>query len=109
MGPAIGPGVVRVAEMARRGQDPGAPQTLPARTRCSACHHSADPMALNASERADFFGGADWDVLDGEGRYLGTPTLPPRFRVFRITADAVLGAARDEDGVERVVRLELRR
>lgn len=69
----------------------------------------ADPMALNASERADFFGGPAWDVLDGEGRYLGTLALPPRFRVFRITDAAILGAVRDDDGVERVVRLALRR
>ena len=70
---------------------------------------SIDPMALNASERSDFFGGSTWDVLEGDGRYAGSIELPRRFRVFRIIDDAIYGAARDEDGVEQVVRLRLRR
>lgn len=68
-----------------------------------------DPMAINAPDRADFFGGPVWDVLDHEGRFLGTLTLPARFRIFRITADYIYGAARDESGIERILRLRLYR
>lgn len=68
-----------------------------------------DPMAINAAERSDFFGGATWDVLEGDGSYAGSIELPPRFRVFRISNGAIYGAARDEDGVERVMRLVLQR
>ncbi|HSA54704.1 MAG TPA: 6-bladed beta-propeller [Gemmatimonadaceae bacterium] len=68
-----------------------------------------DPMAINAPDRAEFFGGDTWDVLDGDGRWLGTIELPGRFRIMRITDDAIYGAARDDDGVERVLRLRLRR
>lgn len=68
-----------------------------------------DPMAINAPDRAEFFGGTTWHVLDGDGRFLGSIELPKRFRIFRIADDAVYGAARDDDGVERVLRLRLRR
>lgn len=68
-----------------------------------------DPMAVNAPDRADFFGGTTWDVLDRDGVRLGSIAMPPRFRIFRITSDAIYGAARDDDGVEHVVRLRLRR
>ncbi|MEO7964553.1 MAG: hypothetical protein ABIT38_11685 [Gemmatimonadaceae bacterium] len=68
-----------------------------------------DPLALNASDRSDFFGGARRDVLDGSGRYLGTITLLDRLRIFRIVGDAIYGAQRDDDGVEHVVRLRLTR
>jgi hypothetical protein len=40
---------------------------------------------------------------------MGTLVLPSRFRIFRIVDDAIYGAARDENGVERVLRLRLRR
>ena len=70
---------------------------------------SIDPMAINAAERSDFFGGSTWDVLEGDGSYAGSIELPPRFRIFRVTDDAIYGAARDEDGVEQVLRLALRR
>jgi hypothetical protein len=33
--------------------------------------------------------------------------LPPRFRILRMKDDAIYGAARDVDGVERIVRLRL--
>lgn len=68
-----------------------------------------DPMAVNAPDRAEFFGGTTWHILDGDGRFLGAIELPRRFRIFRITGDAIYGAARDDDGVERVLRLRLRR
>jgi hypothetical protein len=70
---------------------------------------SIDPMAVNAPDRPDFFGGPLWDILDRDGRYMGTLRLPPRFRIFRILGDAIYGAARDENGVERILRLRLQR
>jgi hypothetical protein len=70
---------------------------------------SIDPMAINAPDRPDFFGGPVWDVLDRDGRFMGTLVLPSRFRIFRIVDDAIYGAARDENGAERVLRLRLRR
>jgi hypothetical protein len=66
-----------------------------------------DPMAINAPDRADFLGGSSWHVLDSTGAFLGKLELPPRFRPFRIMENAVYGAARDDDGVERVMRLRL--
>ena len=68
---------------------------------------SIDPMALNAPDRADFLGGSTWHVLEPSGAFRGAMELPRRFRIFRMTDDAILGAARDDEGVERVVRLKL--
>jgi hypothetical protein len=68
---------------------------------------SIDPMAINAPDRADFLGGPTWHVMDSSGGYLGSVDLPRRFRIFRFGADAVYGAARDDNGVERVIRLTL--
>ena len=69
---------------------------------------SIDPMALNAPDRADFLGGSTWHVLDSSGAFMGAIDLPRRFRIFRMAEDAVYGAARDDDGVERILRLGLR-
>lgn len=68
---------------------------------------SIDPMAINAPDRADFLGGSTWHVLDRSGVFLGAVELPRRFRIFRVTRDALYGAARDDDGVERIVRLRI--
>ena len=68
---------------------------------------SIDPMALNAPDRADFLGGSTWHVLEPSGAFRGAIELPRRFRIFRMTDDAIFGAARDDDGVERIVRLRL--
>jgi hypothetical protein len=68
---------------------------------------SIDPMAINAPDRADFLGGSTWHVLDSSGAFRGAIQLPRRFRIFRMTDDAIYGAARDDDGVERIVRLRL--
>ena len=70
---------------------------------------SIDPMAINAPDRADFLGGATWHVLDSTGEFMGAIEMPRRFRSFRMTDDAIYGAARDDDGVERIVRLRLNR
>ena len=68
-----------------------------------------DPMALNAPDRADFLGGSTWHVLDRDGVFLGAIEMPPRFRIFRILPDAIYGAARDSNDVERILRLRLNR
>lgn len=68
---------------------------------------SIDPMAINAPDRADFLGGSTWHVLDSSGSFLGAIRLPRRFRIFRMTNTAIYGAARTDDGVERIVRLRL--
>ena len=70
---------------------------------------SIDPMAINAPDRADFLGGSTWHVLDSTGEFMGAIEFPPRFRPFRITDDAIYGAARDDDGVERILRLRLQK
>lgn len=67
------------------------------------------PMALNAAAGSPYLGGPSWDVLDAEGRYLGTVTLPPRFTPFLVTDSAVYGVRLDELDVERVTRLRLER
>lgn len=45
-----------------------------------------------------------WDVFDGDGRFIGTVELPAGFRVYDVTANAVVGVVRDEPDVEHVVR-----
>jgi len=50
-----------------------------------------------------------WDVLDPEGRWLGTVALPGPLTVFEIGTDYVLGRHADDLGVERLVRYRLDR
>ena len=45
---------------------------------------------------------AAWTVLDPDGRWLGTVTMPERFRPLHVGVDWVLGIWRDELDVERV-------
>jgi hypothetical protein len=47
---------------------------------------------------------AEWDVLDREGAWLGTLTLPPRFQLHEVGADYVLGVWLSDLDVE-VIRL----
>jgi hypothetical protein len=42
------------------------------------------------------------DVLDSTGRYRGSVMLPPRFTLFQVGADFMLGRARDYNDVEQV-------
>jgi hypothetical protein len=61
-------------------------------------------------ERYNFiedFGGADWDVFDREGRFLGVVSMPPRFQPRLFVEDAIYGVARDELDVQFVVRVRL--
>jgi hypothetical protein len=52
-------------------------------------------------------GGADWDVFDAQGRYLGVVTMPRRFapRIFR--GEDVYGVWRDELDVQYIVKLRI--
>lgn len=43
-----------------------------------------------------------WDVVDPERGWLGVVETPPSFQVMQITAEAVVGVHRDEEGVTRV-------
>jgi len=49
----------------------------------------------------------DWDVFDEVGRFLGTVSLPYRFRPFSIRGDLIYGAWEDELGVPHVLRLRV--
>lgn len=44
-----------------------------------------------------------YTVLDADGLWLGTVTMPPGFRLLDANATAVLGVQRDEDDVEHIV------
>lgn len=68
---------------------------------------SIDPMAINAPDRADFLGGSTWHVLDSSEKFMGAIELPKRFRIFRMRDDAIYGAARDDNGVERILKLRI--
>jgi hypothetical protein len=48
-----------------------------------------------------------WSVFDAEGRWLGQLALPPRFTVYEIGSDYVLGRRTDDLDVERVELYEL--
>ena len=52
------------------------------------------PLPWDAARRCD--------VLDAAGRFLGSVTLPPRFTLFQVGTDFILGRARDADDVEQV-------
>jgi hypothetical protein len=49
-----------------------------------------------------------WSVFDEGGRWLGVVTMPARFMPMDIGLDYVIGVARDDDDVERVVKYRLR-
>ena len=50
---------------------------------------------------------AEWDVFDRDGRFLGTVAMPQRFTPMQFRGDEIYGVARDESGVEYVVRLRV--
>jgi len=66
-----------------------------------------DAMSVNADDAGAGLGGSAWDVLDSDGRFLGTILMPDRFRIQRITDDAVYGVRKDTLDVEHVERLRL--
>lgn len=49
---------------------------------------------------AQDLGSAEWDVFDGEGRYLGVVTFPGRYQPIRVMGDRFYGIARDELDVQ---------
>jgi hypothetical protein len=57
--------------------------------------------------RLPWVGDPVWDVIDANGRWLGTVNTPSRFSLFDIGADYVLGRHRDDLGVERIQMYEL--
>lgn len=65
------------------------------------------PMALNTPDPPRGWGGTVWEVLDREGRYLGSVELPPRFRLMEIRGDRILGVQADANLVDQVVVLNL--
>jgi hypothetical protein len=52
-------------------------------------------------------GARDWDVFDGEGRYLGVVTMPARFAPRAVEGNKVYGVWRDEYDVQYVVRMRV--
>ena len=51
----------------------------------------------------------DWEVFSSQGEWLGTVRLPPRFRVYEIGPDYVLGRRLSDLDVEHVQVLRLKR
>jgi hypothetical protein len=49
--------------------------------------------------------GREWDVFDGEGRYLGAVTMPLRFQPVQFRGDEIYGVQRDELDVQYIVKL----
>jgi hypothetical protein len=47
-------------------------------------------------------GSTEWEVFDGEGRYLGVVTFPGRFQPLKVEGDRFYGVARDELDVQRL-------
>ncbi len=80
-------------------EHPRVPEKLPAYSqvmagpegRIWARIYAVDPLAAS-----------DWDVFDGSGEWLGRLRTPPGFVVLDITEDEVVGAWRDDFGVEYV-------
>ncbi len=60
-----------------------------------------DPWGINA------LSGAEWDVLDGDGRAIGLVRLPDRFHVMRVAEGTVIGVQKGDLDVERVIVLRL--
>ena len=65
------------------------------------------PMALNTPDPPRGWGGRAWEVLDRDGRFLGTVDLPPRLRLMDIRGDLLLGIQADQDWVDHVVVMNL--
>lgn len=70
---------------------------------------SVHPMAMNTPDPPTTWGGATWDVLDREGRYLGSVALPPRFRLMSFRGEVLVGAVADPRNVDSLVLLRLNR
>ncbi|MGH7577465.1 MAG: 6-bladed beta-propeller [Longimicrobiales bacterium] len=75
--------------------------------------HAKHVSSLGPSDVEAFdvraFGAPEYDVFDREGRFLGVIATPDRFQVMQADAEHVYGVLRDDLGVQRVVRLRVRR
>lgn len=61
-------------------------------------------------ERYNFtedFGSPAWEAFDGEGRFLGAVSMPPRFQPRMFKEDKIYGVWRDELDGQYVVRLRI--
>jgi hypothetical protein len=61
-------------------------------------------------EHYDFvedFGASEWEVFDGEGRFLGQVSMPPRFQPRLFVDDLIYGVVRDELDVHYVARMRI--
>ncbi len=61
-------------------------------------------------ERYNFieeFGSPNWDVFDGEGKFLGVVTMPKRFQPRLFHEDKIYGVWRDDLDVQYVMRLRI--
>jgi hypothetical protein len=69
------------------------------------------PSALSADELKVYHErpSPDWDVFDGEGRFLGVVTMPARFSPMVFRDDRIYGTWRDADDVGHAVRLRIAR
>lgn len=67
------------------------------------------PAAMNAPDPPRGWGGSAWEIFSADGAYLGSLELPPRVRVMRVGADAVIGVQSDLNRQDQVVVLALRR
>jgi len=61
------------------------------------------PMMVNSPDPPSGWGGGEWDVLDADGRYLGSVGLGARVRIARIDDERIVGIRRDELDREEVV------
>jgi hypothetical protein len=103
----------RAAQLGRRSLP--RPEALPPLRRIRAARDGAlwverpdlvdDPVSLEWTRGAAR--STSWDVFDSDGRFIGTVELPPRFRVYAVDTDWVVGVLPDELGVEHVVRWQV--
>jgi hypothetical protein len=66
---------------------------------------NGDVWMGGGTPRAD--GISEYSVVSSEGEWLGSVTMPRRFRVLHITEDKILGVLRDDLDVERVAVFEI--
>lgn len=59
--------------------------------------------------RTQLLAATDWEVFTPDGEWLGAVRLPPRFKVFEIGSDYILGRLQDDLDVEHVQLLSLSR
>lgn len=70
------------------------------------------PSSLTPEERKGFnpqydLLSPDWDVFDGEGRFLGVVQMPTRFQAVKFVGSTIYGIRRDELDVQYVVVLRV--